>query len=177
MSEFFVGQIMLAGFKFAPRYFALCDGQLLPINQNQALFSLLGTQFGGNGTTTFALPDMRGRTPVAAGSSADPAWQPTPYAMGERGGLEAVPLTDATMPVHGHTMQGTSAAGAGHNPAGALYGNSGSENLYGPSSGPQVTLAPQSIGMTGSGLPHENMQPYRVINFAIALQGIFPSRN
>lgn len=177
MSEFFVGQIMLAGFKFAPRDFALCDGQQLPINQNQALFSLIGTQFGGNGTTTFALPDMRGRTPVGAGSSADPAWQPSPYAMGERGGFESVPLTDATMPMHGHTMQGTSAAGTDKNPTGKLYGNTGSENLYGPSSGAQVTLAAPSLGTTGTGAPHENMQPYRVVNFAIALQGIFPSRS
>jgi len=177
MSEFFVGQIMLAGFNFAPRYFAQCDGQLLPINQNQALFSLIGTRFGGNGVSTFALPDMRGRTPVGAGTSADPAWQPSPYAVGESGGVEGVSLQNATMPTHGHTMLGTSAAGAGHNPTGALYGNSSSENLYGPSSGPQVTLAQQSLGLTGSGAPHENMQPYRVINFAIALSGIFPSRN
>ncbi|MDE2308220.1 MAG: phage tail protein [Xanthomonadaceae bacterium] len=177
MADVYIGQIMLAGFGFPPKGFAACNGQLLPINQYQALFSLLGTQYGGNGTTNFALPDLRGRVPVGAGPSADPAWQPAALVQGTAGGAESVPLQGANLPPHTHTAQASSAAGTARNPANALYAGSGSESIYAPASGPQAALNAQTVGTTGSGAPHENMQPFRVVNFNIALTGYFPSRS
>jgi len=177
MAQVYLGQIMLAGFGLVPRGFAACNGQLLPISQNQALFSLLGTQYGGDGRTTFALPNLQGRTPVGAGSSVDPTWQPTPYVQGELGGVETVTLLSQNLPPHTHTALGSTNAGAIKNPTNALYAGSGSESIYAPSSGPQVPLNGQTIGLTGGNTPHANMQPYCVLNFNIALNGIFPSRN
>jgi microcystin-dependent protein len=171
MTEVFLGQIMLTGFAFAPRGFALCNGQLLAISQNQALFSLLGTTYGGDGQTTFALPNLRGRTPVA-----DPAWQPTPYQLGETGGVENVTLLTPQLPMHNHQCNGTTTSGSQRNPTNALYGTN-TAALYAPASGTQVPLAPQSIAPVGGTQPHPNMQPFDVINFCIALTGIFPSRN
>jgi len=176
MSEFFLGQIMLTAFNFPPRGFALCNGQLMAINQNQALFSLLGTQYGGDGITTFALPDLRGRAPVGAGSSVDPSWQPSPYVQGEMGGVESVTLTQAEIPPHIHQFQGTSAAGTSRNPSGKLYGTD-TLALYAPSTGAQVPLNSTTLANAGSSGPHENMQPFKVINYCMALTGIFPSRN
>lgn len=177
MSEVFVGQIMMAGFSFAPRNFAQCNGQLLPISQNQALYSLLGTQYGGDGRVSFALPDLRGRVPVGSGSSADPAWQPSRYDQGQAGGAESVTLLGNQLPSHTHAMLGTNAAGTLKVPTENLYGHATGEALFGPSGGTQAVLAAQTLGMSGGGEPHANMQPYKVINFAIALTGIFPSRN
>lgn len=102
MSEFFIGQVMLTGFAFAPKYFAQCNGQLLPVNQNQALFSLLGPRFGGDGRTTFALPDLRGRTPIGYAPSVDANWQPPVTPIGQAGGAEAVTLVPADLPAHSH---------------------------------------------------------------------------
>lgn len=176
MSEFYVGQIMLTGFNFAPRGFALCNGQLMAISQNQALFSLLGTQYGGDGRTTFALPNLQGRVPVGSGPSADPSWNPTPYTQGEMSGVENVTLLSTQLPAHTHALVGTSAAGGARTAAGNLYGTSNGEALYGPATGGQAVMAPQNLAVTGSNAPHANMQPYRVISYAIALSGIFPSR-
>jgi len=176
MSEFFLGQIMLTAFNFAPRGFALCNGQMMSISQNQALFSLLGTQYGGDGITNFALPDLRGRVPVGAGSSVDPSWRPSPYTQGEMGGVESVTLTQAEMPAHIHPFQGTSDAGTSRNPTGKLYGTD-TIALYAPANGPQVPLNSTTLSNAGSSGPHENMQPFKVINYCIALTGIFPSRN
>ncbi|MDR6674715.1 tail fiber protein [Xanthomonas sp. 1678] len=181
MSEFFIGQIMMTGFVFAPKYFAQCNGQILPVNQNQALFSVLGTRFGGNGNTTFALPDMRGRTPLGASPSADPAWQPPAAPVGQVGGSENVSLLPDNLPAHNHLLQGSSAAGNNRNPSGNLFGNNVSTT--GPASalyaaaGPLVALNQASIGPAGSSLPHPNLQPYTALNFCIALNGIFPSRS
>ncbi|HEV2681613.1 MAG TPA: tail fiber protein [Rhodanobacter sp.] len=177
MAEVYIGQIMLAGFGFPPRGFAACNGQLLPINQNQALFSLLGVQYGGNGTTNFALPNLQCRTPVGAGSSADPSWQPTPYVQGELGGSENVTLLTTNLPPHTHSAQASTTAGTAKNPTNTLYAGSGSEQIYAAASGPQVPLNPQTLGLTGGNLPHGNMQPFRALNFVIALNGFFPSRN
>lgn len=177
MSEYFLGQIMLTGFGFAPRYFAQCNGQLLPINQNQALFSLLGTQFGGNGQTNFQLPDLRGRTPVGAGPSIDPAWQPAPYTQAAMFGVENVSLVQAQMPSHQHTVAATTTSGTVRVPTNALYGGVSGESIYGNAGSNAVPLNPTLIQPTGSNTPHQNMQPYRVINFNIALSGVFPSRN
>lgn len=176
MSEVFLGQIMLTGFSFAPKGFALCNGQTLPISQNQALFSLLGINYGGNGVTTFLLPDLRSRTPVGSGSSVDPSWQPSPYNIGDRAGVENVTLLQSEMPQHTHIANGTTAPGTTRNPSGTLYG-SNSADVYAPSSGQQVVLSNQTVSLAGGNQPHTNLQPYDTISFSIALQGIFPSRN
>lgn len=176
MSEFFIGQVMMAGFGFAPKYFALCNGQLLPIAQNQALFSLLGTQYGGNGTTNFALPDLRARTPVGYATSVDPGWQPPAVQIGETGGVENVTLLSSNLPSHTHGAVGTTAAGTTRNPRNNLYA-APNVPIYGPSTGPQVPLNAQTLSAAGGNQPHPNLQPYNTINFCIALQGIFPSRN
>lgn len=181
--QIFLGEIMLVAFNFAPKGFALCNGQLLPINQNQALFALLGTQFGGNGQTNFALPDLRGRVPVSAGSS--------DYPLGQRGGTEAVTLTLAQLPPHLHGMKvspdrgTTNLAGiAGTTPVhNYLADSGGGAPQYG--STPNAALATAGPGPTvvntttavGGSQPHTNMQPYLSLNFVIALQGVFPSQN
>lgn len=176
MSEFFIGQVMMTGFNFAPRFFALCNGQLLPINQNQALFSLLGTQYGGNGTTNFALPDLRSRTPIGYASSVDPSWQPPSVQIGQAGGVENVTLLSTNLPSHQHTAVGSTDAGTTRNPNGNMFAST-SVPLYGAATGPQVPLSPLTISPAGGNQPHPNLQPYSVINFCIALSGIFPSRN
>lgn len=176
MSQFFIGQVMMAGFDFAPRFWALCNGQLLPINQNQALFSLLGTQYGGNGTTNFALPDLRSRTPIGYASSVDPSWQPPSVQIGQASGVENVTLLSTNLPPHAHTLAATSSNGTTRNPNNATYAASG-VSLFGPSSGAQVPLNAATVAPTGGNQPHPNLQPYSVINFCIALSGIFPSRN
>lgn len=181
MSEFFIGQIMMCGFGFAQKFFAQCNGQLLPIAQNQALFSLLGTQFGGNGTTNFALPDLRSRTPVGFASSVDPAWNPPALQIGEAAGVENVTLLSTQMPAHTHAMNASTASGDNRSPSDRLYGTSTSTatppDLYGGSSGPLVPLSPQTLAPAGGNQPHPNLQPYTVINFCIALSGVYPARN
>ncbi|KQU78746.1 microcystin-dependent protein [Mesorhizobium sp. Root102] len=176
MAEFFLGQIMLTGFGFAPKGFALSNGQILPIVQNQALFSLLGTTYGGDGQVTFALPNVQGSTPVGFGPSADPAWQPSPYNWGETGGIENVSLLSQQLPNHSHVGQGTTANGAQRNPANTLYGTNANA-IYALANGAQVPLASPTVTTVGGNQPHANMQPYQVINYNIALVGIFPSRN
>ncbi|WP_295974578.1 tail fiber protein [uncultured Xanthomonas sp.] len=181
MSEFFIGQIMLTGFAFAPKYFAQCNGQLLPINQNQALFSLLSTRFGGDGKTTFGLPDMRGRTPVSYGPSADPAWQPPALPMGQAAGAETVTLVTDQLPAHLHLMECASAAGNSRNPTGRLFANNGATigaatSLY-AAPGSMVPLSQATVSTQGGGQAHPNVQPYTTLNFCVALSGIFPSRS
>lgn len=168
MANVFMGQVMLNGYTFTPKGFAACNGQTLPIAQNQALFALLGTQFGGDGITTFLLPDLRGRTPI--GSNGD-------YPIGTVAGVENVTLTTQTMPQHTHLGYGTSAAGTSRNATNNFYGAVASEALYAPASGSQVTLNPATLSITGGGQPHSNMQPFNVLNFCIALTGIFPPQN
>ncbi|MFD0724951.1 phage tail protein [Lysobacter brunescens] len=182
MSEFFIGQIMMAGFNFAPKFWALANGQLLPINQNQALFSLLGTQFGGNGTTNFALPDLRSRTPIGYASSVDPSWQPPAVQIGQSAGVENVTLLSTNLPSHGHSVNASTNNGDIRTPSGRIFAtstNAGSPppNLYAASTGPLVPLNPQTVAPAGGNQPHPNLQPYSVINFCIALSGIYPSRS
>lgn len=174
MAEPFVGQVIMAGFNFAPRTYATCDGQLLSIAQNTALFSLLGTQFGGDGRVTFGLPDLRGRTPLHQGQG--PGL--TPRTMGEQAGSENVTLISTEMPMHNHLVSTTNVAGALGTPNGNFLGaiSDTAVSLYRPTADGSV-LNPQSIGLAGGNQPHNDMQPYLVINFCIALQGIFPSRN
>ena len=181
MSEFFIGQIMMAGFSFAPKLFGQCNGQLLPIAQNQALFSLLGTQYGGDGRTTFALPDLRGRTPVGYESSVDPGWQPPVVRIGQVAGTENVTLLQTNLPTHTHSVNASTAGGDSRNAGGRIYATSISTatppNLYAASTGTAVPQNLQTFAPVGGNQPHPNLQPYSTINFCIALQGIFPSRN
>ena len=182
MSEFFIGQIMMAGFNFAPKYWALCNGQLLPIAQNQALFSLLGTQYGGNGVTNFALPDLRSRTPVGYASSVDPGWQPPSVQIGQTDGVENVTLLSTNLPPHTHSMNASTAGGDNRSAGGRVFAtstNAGAPppNLYSASTGSPVPLNRPTVAPAGGSQPHPNLQPYTTINFCIALQGIFPSRN
>jgi microcystin-dependent protein len=164
MSEPFLGQISIMAFNFAPRGWALCNGQILPINQNQALFALLGTQYGGNGQFTFGLPDFRGRTPVHVGSG---------FTQGQQGGEENHTLIVNEMPNHTHSHSVSSGNSTEALPTNNSFGN-GAAKLY-ASQNNGATL--NNVSSFGGSQPHNNMQPYSVLNFCIALQGIFPSRN
>ena len=155
-------------FEFAPKGWALCNGQLLPINQNQALFSLLGTTFGGDGRVNFALPDLRGRTPIHVGSG---------HTLGERGGEQAHTLSIAELPEHTHTANATSSASSTNNPSNSvMLAQSTASSLYGAASNLQA-MSPSAIGNVGGSQAHLNMQPFLTLSFCIALQGIFPSPN
>lgn len=166
MSEPFLGEIKICSFNFAPRRWALCNGQLLPINQNQALFSLFGTSYGGNGQTTFALPDLRGRMPIHFGDG---------RTLGERAGALAHTLNINELPTHTHVLRHSSSVATTDNPAGSVPAQTVSP-IYGP---PQslVGMGPASVANTGGSQAHLNMAPYLTLNFIVALQGIFPSRN
>jgi len=165
--------IRLFPYNFAPRGFAYCNGQLLPIAQNTALFSLLGTTYGGNGQTTFALPDLRGR--VALSSGQGPGL--SNYDLGQFGGEETVTLTNVEVPVHNHLVVAHNSNGAYARPQGRVPGRlSGGTTGYAAASN-GATMAPATITPTGGGQPHTNVQPYLTLNYCIALEGIFPSRN
>jgi microcystin-dependent protein len=165
MAEPFLSEIRIMSFGFAPKGWALCNGQLLPINQNQALFSLLGTTYGGDGRVNFALPNLRASTPIHEGNG---------HSLGERGGEHAHTLSIAELPTHTHVEQASSANGDVAVPgAGILASVSG---LYGPVNG-VTSLGPSSVTNVGGSQAHENRQPFLVLSFCIALQGIFPSTN
>jgi microcystin-dependent protein len=161
----FLSEIRIMSFGFAPKGWAQCNGQLLPINQNQALFSLLGTTFGGDGRTTFGLPNLQGRTALSFGSG---------YTLGQLGGEQAHTLTQGEMPVHTHVAVGTPSDGDSPIAASNLLG--AADNVYGPLTQP-AALDPSTITNAGGSQPHQNMQPYLVLNFCIALQGAFPTQN
>ena len=171
MAEPFLSEIRIFSFNFAPKGWALCNGQLLPINQNQALFSLLGTTYGGNGQTNFALPNLRGRASVHVGSG---------HTLGEAAGSSAVTVNIQQLPTHTHFLSNNMAVvsdttnatqGA---PAGNNWANTGKVQWC--TSPPNATMNPQAVTNVGGSQPHTNMQPYLVLNFCIALQGIFPSQ-
>src|SRR5688572_19040707 len=166
MSEPFLSEIKLVSFNFPPKGWALCNGQFLPINQNQALFALLGTTYGGNGQTTFALPNLRGRVPIHFSGAHD---------LGEAAGSTSVTVAQAQLPTHTHLVQVQSAVvNTSANPIGNFLGNA--NNMY---AGPVnlTVMNPGTITSVGGSQPHNNMMPYLTLNFIIALQGIFPSRN
>lgn len=172
MTQPFIGQIQPYGFNFPPKNWAQCDGQILNIAQNAALFSLLGANYGGNGQTTFGLPDLRGRAPIHFGNLSGQS-----YSLGEKGGAEMVALNQTQLPAHSHSFQGSSENGAVADPvAGVLLAKETTANkFYGPMTTAQP-LNPASVTATGGNQPHNNIQPYLAVNWCIALAGIFPSR-
>ncbi len=175
MADPYLSEILLFAFGFAPKGFTLCNGQFLPINQNQAIFSLLGTTYGGNGTTTFQLPNLQGKTMVHMG--APPGG--VAITLGQTGGEESVTLTAPTMPAHTHAVMAQPLAANTQDPTGAYLANQrGMQFEQGPVPNPALTtaLAPGAVGSSGQGQPHENRPPYLVLNMSIALVGIFPSR-
>ena len=165
MSEPFIAEIRVVSFGFAPKGWALCNGQTLAINQNQALFSLLGTTYGGNGITTFQLPNLQARMPIHQGAG---------YAMGNLGGQSSHTLIIPEIPMHNHGAVGVSTTAS----TDVATGNSWAASQQNPyATSPNTSLAPSTLGQTGETQPHDNMAPYLVLNFIIALQGIFPSQN
>ena len=180
MTAPYLGMIQSFAFPFAPKGWALCNGQLLAIQQNQALFSLLGTTYGGNGTQNFGLPNLQSRTPLGYGNGTTGT-----YTLGEIAGVENVTLLTTQLPQHNHLLSGNTTAGSTDTPAsntslanGTNVGSPGpfTVQMY-SSATPSGQLASQSVGNYGSSLPHPNLMPYLVINFCIALSGVFPSRN
>ncbi|HEV3000235.1 MAG TPA: tail fiber protein [Solirubrobacteraceae bacterium] len=166
MAEPFLSELRIMSFDFAPKGWAMCNGQLMPINQNQALFSLLGTTFGGDGRVNFALPDLRGRTPIHVGSG---------HTLGERGGEQAHTVTIGEMPMHTHSVNVSAASTGGNSvPTGRVLGSA--NNMY-HSPANLTPMNPGTIGNTGGSQAHLNMQPFLTLTFCIALQGIFPSPN
>ena len=167
MSEPFLAEIRIFGFNFPPRGWATCDGQTLPINQNQSLYSLLGTTYGGDGRTDFALPDLRGRHPVHRAGSGFP--------LGGKAGEETHALQLGEIPSHDHVLQGSSDNATSTDPGGAVLARATGNAYRTPSN--LVPMHPDVIGNAGAGQGHDNMQPFQVLNYCIALQGLFPSRN
>lgn len=168
----FVAEIRIVGFNFAPKGWAFCDGQILPLSQNTALFSLLGTTYGGNGKSTFGLPDLQGRAAMAPGQGAGLSLRD----LGETGGSETVSLLPSEMPAHTHNVSAaTFPATSSVALAGGAIARSGGGAAY-STAAPSVAMAPETLSQVGAGLPHNNLMPYLTMNFVIALQGIFPPR-
>jgi microcystin-dependent protein len=159
-------EIKLVSFGFAPKGWALCNGQLLPINQNQALFALLGTTYGGNGITSFALPNLQGCVPIHMGNG---------FTLGQTGGEQNHTLSISELPSHTHTSVGTNNAPDKPSPVGNTWANASGNNAYATAA--NASMNPTAIASAGGSQPHQNMQPYLTLNFIIALQGIFPSQN
>jgi microcystin-dependent protein len=168
MAEPFLSEIRIMSFNFAPKGWALCSGQLLPINQNQALFALLGTTYGGDGRVNFALPNLQGQVPVHTGNG---------FLLGQIGGEENHTLSIAEIPTHVHVAQASSDNASTLTPSNAVALAKGAFQAYAAQSGTLGTLAASSVGNVGGSQPHLNMQPFLALNFSIALQGIFPSPN
>ena len=167
MAQPYVGEIRMFGGNFAPVGWMFCEGQLLPISENEALFQLIGTTYGGDGQSTFALPDLRGRLPIHQGNG---------VVLAETGGAETVTLTVNQIPAHGHAFLGSTSVANNTNPGGTVVAQPSAVFLY-QNAAPAVAMAPQSIAPVGGSQPHDNFQPYLCINFIISLFGIFPSPN
>jgi microcystin-dependent protein len=168
MSNPYVGELRIFAGNFAPSGWALCDGRILNISQYDTLFALLGTTYGGNGTTTFQLPDLRGRIPIHAGTGSSGT-----YVLGQSSGTESVTLQQNQLPQHGHIVMGASTGGSA-NPSGNTYGSG--QQLF-SSASPSLAMSPNMVQTAGGSVPHENRMPYQCINYIIALFGVFPSRN
>jgi len=176
LADPYIGEIRMFAGNYAPMGWATCDGQILPIQQYTALFAILGTTYGGNGTTTFGLPDLRGRAPIHMGAGNGL----TPRQIGQNGGAEKVTMTSAQMPAHNHVVNASSQEAGGNNPANmvpavAVDGNEAPVSVY--STAGNTTMSPQMISQAGQGQPHDNMQPFLCVNFIIALEGEFPPRS
>jgi microcystin-dependent protein len=171
MADPFVAEIRIFPFNFAPKGWAWCDGQLMPLSQNTALFSLLGTTYGGNGKSNFALPDLEGRAPMHPGQGPGLSL----HDLGETGGSETVSLLESEIPSHSHSETISVAEALQNDPTGQFYGNGSGVNMYVPP-GAIVSMAPESLAPAGGDQPHNNMQPYLTFYFCIALQGVFPPR-
>ncbi|MBM7845053.1 phage tail protein [Herpetosiphon giganteus] len=170
MADPFVAEIRIVPFNFAPRGWAFCNGQLLPISQNTALFSLLGTTYGGNGKSNFALPDLQGRSPMHPGQGPGLSL----HDLGETGGSETVTLLQSEIPSHSHTLNYVGIDGNNPDPVGNVLGASESTDAFRKTN--DTTLSPQELSITGGDNPHNNLQPYLTLNFIIAMQGVFPPR-
>lgn len=168
----FVAEVRIFAGNFAPKGWATCDGQLLPISQNTALFSLLGTTYGGDGKSNFALPDMRGRAAMQPGQGPGLSDR---Y-LGESAGEETVTLIVSEIPAHNHTIMSINDSGDTNQPAGNGFARSTGASVYSPSGPQQASLSPTALSPTGGSQPHNNMQPYLVLNYIIAMQGVFPQR-
>jgi microcystin-dependent protein len=168
----FLGEIVIVAFNFAPVGWASCNGQLLPISENDALFNLIGTTYGGDGQSTFALPDLRGRVPIHQGQA--PAT--SNYVIGETGGEETVTLSLNQIPAHEHPISGQSAVGTNSIPAGSVWASQSRLNVY-SSATPNTPMNSASVSTAGGNQPHDNRSPYLVVNYIISLFGIFPSQN
>jgi len=167
----FVAEIRIFGFNFPPKGWAFCDGQLLPISQNTALFSLLGTNYGGDDKSTFGLPDLQGSAPMHPGNNNE-----SDHVLGETGGTSTVSLLMSEMPVHTHAVNGSNGPANLQAPAADRVLGRANNNVYLDTPANFVQMAPESLALTGSSSPHNNMQPYLTLNFCIALQGVFPPR-
>lgn len=174
MSEPFIGEIRIFAGYYAPKDWAFCDGQTLPVSGNEALYSLFGNRYGGTAPTNFGLPDLRGRIPVHMGQGPGLST----YTLGQKAGAEKVTLTAASMPQHNHPMQASTDGPVSVSPGDHILGNVGI-NLYGQGTDPssKVAIYPKSVADAGENTPHTNMMPYLCINFIVALNGIFPPRN
>lgn len=173
MDQPFLGMIALFGFNFAPQGWAFCNGQLLPIAQNSAIFALLGTTYGGDGRTTFALPNLQGRVPIHFGQGPGTSQ----YQIGQAGGSETTTLLAQNLPSHNHPLNAVSETGETSDPTGAFLGNTGALDKEYRTSGTGVVMNAGAIGMTGSNQPVSIVQSFLAVNYCIALQGIFPSRD
>jgi microcystin-dependent protein len=174
MADPFVAEIRIFPFNFAPKGWALCDGQLLPLSQNTALFSLLGTTYGGNGKSNFALPDLQGRAPMHPGQGPGLSL----HDLGEQGGTDTVTLLQNQMPAHSHSLSANDQPGEDASPTGEVLARSVGASLYQTTTNQNVVqLGTAAVGVTGGGLPHNNLMPYLTLNFCIALQGVFPPRS
>ena len=177
MADPFVAEIRIFGFNFAPTGWAMCNGQLMPISQNTALFSLLGTTYGGDGRSTFALPNMQDNAPMHPGQGQGLSLRD----LGESSGTQTVTLLTTEMPIHSHAPTNSKNSGGLASPTGNMWGSASAAkvaaNFYAPASGTNAVMNPLASGLAGGGQPHNNMMPYLTLNFCIALQGVFPPRS
>lgn len=166
MSSPFIGEIRMFGGNFAPAGWAFCNGALIPISENDALFNLIGTTYGGDGVSTFALPNLQSRFPVHVGPG---------FSLGQSGGVESVTLTTSQIPAHSHVPQGNANVGNQNGPGNGLWANSGTPTLY-SNAAPSLVMDPAAVGSSGGSQPHDNMHPFLCVNFILSLFGVFPSQ-